>query len=59
MATWPQIVILVMLAIMLLMGAANDGKPREDYKFGFILINVCLEFFLLWMGGFWHALGWQ
>lgn len=59
MATWPAIVSLVDMAIMVLIHAAKDGKPRSDFNILGGLLNAGVTFYILWQGQFFHALGWQ
>jgi hypothetical protein len=47
------------MAYALLLHAGKDGQPRGDYSISLMAFSCGLEFWLLWQGGFWHALGWQ
>lgn len=50
---WPQICVLVFLAVSLGMHLADHGKPKEGKeKFWAALFSASLFLFLLWKGGF-------
>jgi hypothetical protein len=56
---WPQITFLTLSVFGVLMHAANNGKARDNYSIDGALLSFGIMFWLLWEGGFWHALGWQ
>lgn len=56
---WPQIAMLILMAYALLLHAGKDGQPRGNYSLTLMVFSCGLEFWILWNGGFWHALGWQ
>lgn len=50
---WPQITMIVLMAISLGINLANDGKTRvESYNFGITLISIIIQIFILKAGGF-------
>jgi len=49
---WPQITVVVLLAMGLGVAAAKHGEPNGNWSFGWALIGVALEVWLLIEGGF-------
>jgi len=50
---WPQITMLVLLALSLGVCLAKHGEPRNsNYSFWISLFSASLQVWLLWEGGF-------
>ena len=50
---WPQITMIVIMAISLGINLANAGKTKvESYNFGMTLIGTIIQVFILKAGGF-------
>jgi hypothetical protein len=49
---WPQITMVVLMALGLGISLAKHGEPREPYSFGTALLGTALAAGLLWAGGF-------
>lgn len=49
---WPQITLIVLMALSLGVTLANHGKPREPYSFGIALVSTAIFWGLLYAGGF-------
>lgn len=49
---WPQITLIVLLALSGGMSLAKDGRPRYPYSFGWWLVSAAITVGLLYAGGF-------
>lgn len=50
---WPQITMIILLAVSLGINLANDGKPKDEkYSFGITVISTIIQVFILKAEGF-------
>ncbi len=49
---WPQITMIVLIAMSLTIALIKDGQPRENYSFWTVLISLAIEVEVLYAGGF-------
>lgn len=54
---WPQITIIALSAMALGIALVKHGEPKGLWSWPATLFGVALEAWLLYMGGFWSALG--
>jgi hypothetical protein len=51
---WPQITMMVLIAMKLWLYAVKDGEPRDgNYKFSVKIMETALIVWITWAGGFW------
>lgn len=55
MMAWPQLIIVVLMAIGLGVAIAKHGEARSPHSAGVALIAFFLNFALLWWGGFFNV----
>jgi len=49
---WPQITIIVSLALNFGIALAKHGQPRSPFNVGFTLLNIVISVTVLYFGGF-------
>lgn len=49
---WPQITLLVLMAMSLGMALAKDGEPKGNWSFGWSCVSTAISAGLLYAGGF-------
>lgn len=50
---WPQIAVVLLMALNILAGLVLDGTPRKPWSFSQTTTDVIVLAFLLYAGGFW------
>lgn len=52
--SWPQYIMLGMMALVMLAHGVNDGEPQppRDYNLNATTFGMSVQVFLLWWGGF-------
>ncbi len=49
---WPQITMIVLVAISLVLAIEKNGQPKGNWSVGGTLFGACIEIGLLYAGGF-------
>jgi len=50
---WPQITLLILMALGVGLASAKHGEPQPRYNAGVTIISTIILGVLLWFGGFW------